>query len=172
MKLEGHRFHTIQSSDGRNTKAIPIQIGGFKITAFDVKHDVPNVGYLIYHQECGTVLFITDTHYCPFKFSNIVINQLIIEANYSEAILSENLENGAVNTKVFYRIKESHMSLETVQGMLRANNITNVNNIVLIHLSSTNSDPELFQKTIVNQTGKSVHIAKKGLRIPFNITPF
>ena len=173
LALKGHRYHAIQSANIKDAIKPKAQIGNFEVLAFDIIHDAKMpVGYLIRHKECGTVLFISDTFMCPFNFKNIGLNQLLIEANYSEEILSRNLDNGSVHTKVYYRIKNSHMSLETLQEMLRANVITNVNNIVLIHLSDQNSDSEMFKKRITEQTGKTVHIAEKGMRIPFNITPF
>ena len=45
-------------------------------------------------------------------------------------------------------------------------------NIVLIHLSDSNSDANLFKKEIFELTGKKVTVADKGMTIPFNITDF
>ncbi len=50
--------------------------------------------------------------------------------------------------------------------------IESINNIVLIHLSDSNSNADQFQKNISNVTGKQVHIAKPGLNISFNKNPF
>lgn len=64
-------------------------IGEFKVIPFSVKHDVPCLGFLINHPESGNILFVTDTHYIPNTFKGL--NQILIEANYEERILNENL---------------------------------------------------------------------------------
>jgi hypothetical protein len=64
------------------------------------------------------------------------------------------------------------MSLDTCIETLRMNDLSAVNNIVLIHLSDSNSNAEAFQAAVREATGKTVHIASKGLDINFNKTPF
>ncbi len=65
------------------------------------------------------------------------------------------------------------MSVETAIKTLKANDLTKVNNIVLIHLSDRNSDSRLFKQIIEEHTLKTVTIATKGLIIEnFNDTPF
>jgi phosphoribosyl 1,2-cyclic phosphodiesterase len=60
------------------------------------------------------------------------------------------------------------MSLSTLKRLLKANDLTSVNNIVLIHLSSNNSNEKLFKQEIENVTGKIVTIAKPDIEIEFN----
>lgn len=67
---------------------------------------------------------------------------------------------------------QSHMSLETCIDVLRANNLTTVNNIVLIHLSDSNSNAMQCLKSVQKQTHKNITIAHRGIVIPFNKTPF
>jgi hypothetical protein len=55
---------------------------------------------------------------------------------------------------------------------LRANDLTGVNNIVLIHLSDSNSDAPRFQKEVRELTGKTVWVAEAGLEINFDKEPF
>lgn len=147
-----------------------ISLGGFKIMAFDVKHDVPCLGFLIEHKDCGRVVFITDTYYVKYKFPKI--NNIIIEANYSKEIIDNTY--GADSNKEFLRnrILRSHFSLENCKSMLSANDLTQVNNIVLIHLSDRNSDEKQFKKEVQELTGKNVSVANNGMVIPFNKTPF
>lgn len=145
-------------------------IGSFKVLAFKVKHDVPCVGFLIEHEECGKVLFITDSYYCPFIFNGL--NNIIVEANYSKAIIEKKYAKDSEKAFLRNRIISSHMSFETCIELLQANDISAVNNIVLIHLSDTNSDERLFKKHTEQLTGKTVTVAKNGMEIPFNKTPF
>jgi phosphoribosyl 1,2-cyclic phosphodiesterase len=145
-------------------------IGEFKVLPFSLKHDVACLGFLIYHPECGNVVFITDTHYCSYVFHDIY--QYIIEVNYDENILDELFIAGKINSVVRERVLRSHMSLQTAKKMLQANNLSKINNIVLIHLSDGNSNAHQFKKEIEDLTGKTVTIADSGLSIDFNIEPF
>ena len=162
--LNHHRANVIASKQ-------EIQIGRFKVMAFDVKHDAAEpLGYLIEHQDCGKILFLTDTYYCAYTFKGL--NNIIIEANYSKAIIDRKF--GAESGKEFLRnrILKSHFSIENCKEMLSANDLSKVNNIVLIHLSDSNSDEKQFQKEISELTGKTVTIANNGMEIPFKKTPF
>lgn len=56
--------------------------------------------------------------------------------------------------------------------MLSANDLTAVNNIVLIHLSDGNSNEKQFKKEVYELTGKNVYVASNGMNLKFNKTPF
>lgn len=141
-------------------------VGNFKILAFAVMHDcAAPLGYLINHPETGNVLFLTDSYYCEYTFRNL--HNVIIEANYCQQIIDN--KPGFLRD----RIIESHMSLATCKETLAANDLTQVNNIVLIHLSDSNSDARRFKREIEEVTGKVVHVAEPGLIIEnFNKYPF
>jgi hypothetical protein len=64
------------------------------------------------------------------------------------------------------------MSYDTCKETLLANDLSAVNNIVLIHLSDLNSNATEFQSGIAEATGKTVHVASKGMEIDFNKIPF
>lgn len=147
------------------------QIGNFKVLAFDVKHDAAEpLGFLIEHPDCGKVLFLTDTYYCKYTFPGL--NNIIIEANYSKEIIDR--KYGPDSDKEFLRnrILQSHFSLAHCKEMLAANDLSAVNNIVLIHLSDSNSNEKQFVKEVYDQTGKNVQAAVNGMEILFNKTPF
>jgi len=149
----------------------PFNIGSFKIKPFDVQHDAAEpFGFLIYHPEMGTVLFATDTYYVKYKFSGL--NNILIECNYCEKILLENVKQGVVNGLLLKRTLQSHMSYDTCLETLLANDLSEVNNIVLIHLSDGNSNALDFKQGIQRATGKTVHIANKNMTLEFNKTPF
>lgn len=148
------------------------QIGGFTVLAFSSKHDCADpVGYIIFHPETGKILFLTDSYYSAYTFPGL--NNIIIEANYCQKILDRRLEQGMNPKFLRDRVITSHMSLETCKGLLRSNDLSAVNNIVLIHLSDGNSDEKRFKKEVQELTGKTVHIARPGLTINnFNKQPF
>jgi phosphoribosyl 1,2-cyclic phosphodiesterase len=148
-----------------------IQIGGFKVMAFDVKHDaVEPLGFIIHHPDCGKVLFLTDTYFCEYTFKGL--NNIIIEANYSKQIIDQKYGSDSGKEFLRNRILRSHFSLENCKDMLSANDLSAVNNIVLIHLSDSNSNEKQFQKEVAELTCKNVTVARKGLVIPFFKTPF
>jgi phosphoribosyl 1,2-cyclic phosphodiesterase len=146
--------------------------GSFRFIPFHVKHDAAQpVGYMIHHPETGNVLFVTDTYYVPNRFKGL--NNILVEANYCQSILEERLQAGASPEFLRNRIFKSHMSLATCKELLSANDLTGVNNIVLIHLSDSNSHEERFQREVAEHTGKRVHVARAGLTIEnFGLQPF
>jgi len=135
----------------------------FIILPFDLQHDVPNLGFLIQHPEIGKLIYLTDTYYCKYKFNSL--NCIMIECNYSKEILDENLYSGNLIPVLRDRIVESHFSLENVKEFLKANDLSQVKNIVLLHLSDGNSNAEQFKQDIEALTGIPTYIAVKGLEI-------
>ena len=145
--------------------------GNFKILPFDIRHDAAEpLGFLIYHPDCGKVLFITDSKYCDYRFNGL--NNIIIEANYSNEII--NSKYTAQNNKLFLRnrILDSHLSIENCIELLKSNDLTKINNIILIHLSDNNSNEVDFVKQIEDLTAKTVISANQGMEIPFCKSPF
>ena len=151
--------------------ASKFKLGKFTILPFDVKHDAAEpLGFLINHPETGNVLFLTDSYYSPYRFEGL--NNILIECNYSTDILQRNIDAGRIPPAVRNRTLQSHMSLETCLETLAANDLSQVNNIVLIHLSDGNSHADNFLNTVHRATGKTVHVADTGMNIKFNKTPF
>ncbi|MFV0470014.1 MAG: MBL fold metallo-hydrolase, partial [Dysgonomonas sp.] len=143
------------------------EIHDYKVYAFEVKHDVKCYGFLINHAESGTICFITDTYYVPYKFNSL--NHIIIEANYSNEIVDAKLSD-----KKFLRdrVLQSHMEIGTTKEFLKANDLKEVSNIILIHLSDSNSDETKFKKEVEILTQKRVTVANKGLKMSLNREPF
>lgn len=161
LKLHDHyRSHAIRSGQA-------VQIGSFKVLPFDTVHDVAEPhGYLIKHEEMGTMLFLTDTHYSKYKFNGV--NFMVVEANFCEDILD------AKSSKSFLRerILNSHMSLQNLLGMLDANDTSKVAKIVLIHLSDSNSNEAKFVEKVQAATGIPTFAANNGEKYELNINPF
>lgn len=128
------------------------------------------LGFFINHEETGNILFATDTYYLPSTFAGL--NNVLIECNYRLDILEENIANGRLPVPVRNRTLKSHLSYDNCVQALQANDLTKVNNIVLLHLSNDNSHAEEFRAGIKKATGKTVYIAEAGLVINLNKTPF
>lgn len=167
---------TIEATGLKNHRLKPMKakkaymIGSFKVMPFELRHDVPCLGFIIKHEDCGNVVFITDTYYSPFRFKDV--NQWIIEANYSQSILDGKDGYGNQNDFLRNRVMSSHLSIENCSSLLAANDLSTTNNIVLTHLSDRNSNAAEFKESIENQTGKTVNIAETGLTINFKKRPF
>lgn len=147
------------------------QFGNFKVIPFPVHHDCAEpFGYLINHPDTGTILFATDTVKLDQQFTGL--NNILIECNHSHDMISQNVNSGVLPEFVARRTQRSHLSYDSCLTVLKENDIRQVNNIVLIHLSSGNSDPELFKIGVSSATGKNVTVARKGLSIDFNKEPF
>ncbi|SDC45434.1 MBL fold metallo-hydrolase [Geotoga petraea] len=157
LGIEHHRIKEIESEH-------LFEIDGFKILPFKTQHDCDgSVGFYI-NSEYGNILFATDTYYLQYKFENL--NHILIEANYSEDILQNNVESGNVSEFVANRIRKSHFELENVKEWLLANDLSRVKSITLIHLSDQNSDSKMFKEEIENLTFIKTEIADTGKLLP------
>lgn len=147
----GHRIKHIQAKQQFN-------LGTWTILPFNIEHDVAEpLGFLLANQAGDKLLFATDTYYIKYRFKNLT--HIMIESNYSLEILNENIAAGRVPQVMKKRLMRSHFSLENVKDLLRANDLSKVQEIWLLHLSDNNSDEKLFKKTIQETTGKTVYIA-------------
>ncbi len=163
LGISHHRLHPLKAMQKQIIK-------GFSVLPFDVKHDCAEpLGFLINHPDTGTFVFATDTYYIPYTFQGL--NNVLIECNYSRDILDENVRNGLA-TSIRDRVIQSHMELQTCKDFLSANDLSQVHNIVLLHLSDTNSHAEQFRSTIQELTGKPVFIADKGSQIQISKKAF
>ncbi len=148
-----------------------ITIGNFKVLPFKVKHDCAEpLGFLIHHPEIGNILFATDTYYLPYKFENV--KHWLIECNYRKDILDRNCPKNGFNKILRDRTLQSHMSYETCKNALISNDLSQTNNIILIHLSDRNSNAREFVEGISIATGKTTVAAEKNMVINLKKTPF
>ena len=157
----------------RNYKTIEIgkgyMLGNFKVLPFEVMHDVPCVGYLIEHPECGKVLFVTDTYAMQYRFTGVT--HWLIEANYADDILTDNILEGRIPQAMRRRLLTSHMELNNTKEVLISSDLSKTRNIVLIHLSDGNSDERRFIAECKAATGKCVVAANAGMVINFDVIP-
>jgi len=139
----------------------PFKIGSWVVKPFEAEHDAAKpYGYLLSSRETGDKLvYITDSFYIKFKFNDL--NYIMIECNYSKKILDENIAAGRVPMVQKNRLLKSHFSLKNVKDFLKANDLSKVREIHLLHLSNRNSDAKLFKKEIQELTGKMVKVAEK-----------
>lgn len=160
-------------------------IGNWVIVPFASIHDVDEpLNFLVYHPECGKMIYITDSTYCPVTVPGL--NNILIEANHDWDILRRKAFNGDIAPFLKDRVIKSHMNLDTTITTLRkfrgddenrhiqGHGLDHVNNIVLIHLSDSNSDANVFREKVRHCVPNAVvSIADAGLVIEnFNINQF
>ena len=166
LRMKSSNLHVIKEGTQTN-------LSGFSVTPFLVKHDdsVPCYAYIIHHNECGFVLFATDCAYLNQRFSGL--SNMLIEANYKTDMIMHNLNRGAINKKHYDHTVLGHMSIETCLETLQTTDLSQVNNIILIHLSAMNSNEKEFVSDVQKiAVGKNIMAARKGMIIKFNKTPY
>ncbi|KAB2335055.1 MBL fold metallo-hydrolase [Bacillus mesophilum] len=150
LKIDHHRINKVNPLK-------QFQIGTWTILPFDVQHDVSEpFGFLLANEEGEKLLFATDTYYIKYKFEGLT--HIMVECNYSRDILVQNIIDGRVPKVMKKRLEQSHFSLENVKEFFKANDLSQVQEIWLLHLSDTNSNEELFKREIQSLTGKLVFI--------------
>jgi phosphoribosyl 1,2-cyclic phosphodiesterase len=150
LGLSGHRLHIIKALQ-------QFQLGGWAVLPFDTQHDSREpLGFLLANQDEDKLLYATDTYYLKYKFRGLT--HILVECNYALDILQKNVATGLVPAAVKYRVLRSHFSLENVKDFLRANDLSKVLEIHLLHLSDNNSDAERFKREIQEISGKPVYV--------------
>lgn len=133
-------------------------IGTWTILPFETEHDVAEpLGFLLANTAGDKLLFATDTYYLRYQFPGLT--HIMVECNYDIDILQANVDAGRVPVDLKNRIIKSHFSLANVKEFFRANDLSRVQEIHLIHLSGDNSDAGRFKREIMALTGKPVYIA-------------
>lgn len=139
INCTSHRFIPVASKQAK-------RIGEFEVLPFDVEHDAAEpLGYLI-KQGNDKMLFATDTYYLKYRFSDLT--HIAIECNYVESVMMDQVNSGAINIEHVKRVMKSHMSLENLIDFLKANDLSKVQELYLLHLSDGNSDINLIKQEI------------------------
>ncbi|MEK3995662.1 MBL fold metallo-hydrolase [Psychrobacillus sp. FSL K6-2365] len=148
--IKHHRIKTVENKK-------QFVIGTWTILPFDVQHDVAEpFGFLLVNQAGDKLLFATDTYYIKYKFQGLT--HLMIECNYCQSVLDVNEQTGRIHPSMRKRVMKSHFSMENVIEFLKANDLSKLQEIWLLHLSDTNSNEELIRNEVAKVTGKLIHI--------------
>lgn len=152
LRVKSHRFIKVELEK-------QFEINSWIIKPLKAKHDaVEPINFLLYSRETSDKLvYLTDTFYTQYTFENL--NYIMVECNYSKDILNKNVKNGRVSAVQKNRLVLSHFGLENVKDFLASNDLSQVREIWLLHLSDDNSDAARFKREIQQQTGKPVYIA-------------
>lgn len=151
-QLSGHRIKPIRALD-------EFTIGSFKVLPFDVEHDAQEtLGFLICSRVTGEkLLYFTDTYYLKYRFNGLT--HIMGECNYELEGVRRSIEDGRIPPEMLPRLLKSHMSLKTFLGILKANDISKIKQIYLLHLSQNNSNKDRFKREVQKITGTEVYTA-------------
>lgn len=145
-----HRIQTVKPKK-------QFTLGTWTIMPFDTEHDVSEpMGFLLANRLGEKLLFATDTYFIRYRFPGLT--HIMVECNYDMGILNENIASGRVPAVMKKRLMKSHFSLDNVKEFLRANDLSKVQEIWLLHLSDNNSDEALFKQEIAELTGKLIYV--------------
>ena len=148
LDISWHRVHIIEAGK-------QFSIGRWQILPFMAIHNVESVGFLL-DSENERLLFSVDTQYIKYRFRGLT--HVMIEVNYDMKILRENVNRGSLDIFLAKQIIQNHMSLDTVKGFFKANDMSKVQEIHLLHLSNSNADAERFKKEVQEIVGRPVYI--------------
>ncbi len=130
--------------------------GNFKHTNTDGS-ECPCYGFYIYHPDMGRMVYITDTEFIKWKFKDI--NHILVSCDYQRKYIGED------NISKRTHILRGHMELETVKGFVKANKSNALRNIILCHMSDSNSNPDECVAEVKKVAGEGVCVryAYRGL---------
>lgn len=158
QKFQGGKHFSHHRANVLKDKDI-VRIGEWLVMPFEVVHDYEQTfGFLIKFQG-ESLAYITDTAYVPVRFENLTI--LAIECNWGEGEIRENTASGSISSDRMRRTATTHMSIERLERMVKANELKGCREIWLLHLSDQNSNEDEFKERIQRLTGCEVHVAAK-----------
>lgn len=151
LGLNGHRWHPVVPGE-------IFQAGSFMVKSFSAVHDVPCLGYILQSGK-DKLLFLIDSAYCPCKIEGLT--HIAIECNYDRQTLHERVAAGQMSGDEVKRIVANHFGLESLVEMLKANDLSELWEIHLLHMSDRNGNEERILGTIKEATGAPVFVARK-----------
>ena len=117
----------------------------------------PIYGFLIMHdKEPLKMLYITDCEFIKYRFKNI--DNVLIGIDYMDEYLA--LEENEAKKR---HTLSGHLELKTATEFIKVcDREHTLNNVIVGHLSDSNSDIPTFEKEIRKVTECNIHFARKG----------
>lgn len=155
----------------QGVKALPLgvkaQIGGFKVQPLLVPHNTECYAYIITHEEFGKIVFVTDCS--DFKYKIKGVQHWLIESNYSDDIIIDNMCNNEYSRSA----SKNHLEIGQTIDVLKHNYSPELQNVVLLHLSKGNSNAQEFIQRVKSELCfENVFVADKGLFLTLNKSEF
>lgn len=163
LSLTGRRAHPLH-------QMLRHSLGPWGVSPFPVHHDAAEpMGFMVDHPELGRLLFVTDTCQVDYCFRAYAPAHILVEANWSDDVLDNNVLSGRIDGKRARRVRDTHLSLRAACDLVATNATPSLQTVTLIHLSDGNSDEaaclEAMRRTV---PAAQVYAARKGLVIDLN----
>ena len=155
----------------KGVKVLPLgvktQISGFSVQPLLVPHNAMCYSFIVTHEEFGKLLFITDC--ADFKYKIRDCNHILIESNYSDDLIIDNMCSNIYNRSA----SKNHLEIGQTIDVLKHNYSSELQNTVLLHLSKGNANPQEFVKRVKEELCfDNVVCADNGLEIELNKSEF
>ncbi len=136
-------------------------IDGFKVQNFELVHNVPNNALIVDTIDGIRILYCTDTEYIPKKVKGV--HYAIIECNHDMDCMIDNAMDDVYSMSHY----ENHQSLDNCIEYLKAIYSTNLQGVILWHMSDTNIDASKALKKVKEELSfNNVFIAEKNFVLP------
>ena len=144
-----------------------LNVDGFNVQTFELVHDVPTNAFVIDTDDGIRILYCTDTKRIPKKVKGV--HYACIECNYDQDTILYN-----AMCDVFTKSKpENHQSLCECVRYLKAIDKSNLQCIILWHMSMSNIDENKAIDTIKREVGfDNVVVADSGMEIEIQKSEF
>lgn len=150
-----HKDHSLAANRFRGVGCTVIDsegsyaCGDYRIKTFDLVHDVPCIGFYVRHPEMGSLVYLTDTEFCKYRFKGI--NHILVECNYDKSLLPH-------DHPALEHVLKGHMELETVKAFIKANRGKALRTVMLCHMSQSNLDYSKALAEITAVAGNNVKV--------------
>lgn len=146
-------------------KGETVQVGEFKVTAFEVSHDATdNVGYTIEYKE-KRFTFATDLGYIGEEVAKHLelAHYLVLEANYDLQMLQQGPYPIYLKNRII--AETGHLSNDQTGMFLAENYKEHLQHVFLCHLSRENNLPEIAYTTVQNHLEEKQIVVGKDLEL-------
>lgn len=131
------------------------EIGTWRIYPFSAEHDIPCLGFMMATGN-SRVLYLTDSAYVKPTF--IGLTHVLIEANFDLQTLNENIYAGLIEPFEKKRIMSTHFGLDNLLEFFKANDLSKLKEIHILHLSSRNSNEQRIFDAVTAAVPKGVKV--------------
>jgi len=144
------------------TKVISPTLPPMLLTIIPVNHDAKEPTAFIISYKDVIIAYLVD-----LKLSNEYLElekfkptHIIIECNYIDSIIEQNVNKGKINPSLYKRITKYHSSLEDTKIFFKElqRYSPNLEQIYLTHISEVNGDPDTMKEEIQKLTGVEVYV--------------
>lgn len=128
------------------------------VLPFPILHDAAEpLGFYV-QRGANRILYCTDTKRMTFRVDRPT--HVLIEANHDPLMVRAAVYAGKLPAAAGHRITESHMSVyTTVETLVNGFDLSECQQIILLHLSDGNSDAARFQDLVQRATGIPTSVA-------------